>query len=133
MTTLQNKQLALLNETVAYYSEDTNRRCSNNERFCAYDPATVGKEGISEGCAVGRLLSPQLKKELDKKYPPISKPSGVHSIFEELPKSIQYYGKEFLTQLQSLHDQSFYWDHNALSVAGKREIENIKKCFGLTK
>lgn len=132
MTTLQNKQLALLNETVAYYSEDTNRRCSK-DKLCAYDPATAGKEGISEGCAIGRLLSPQLKKELDKKYTSASKPSGVPSIFEELPKSIQYYGKEFLTRLQSLHDQSIYWDHNALSVAGKREIESFKKCFGLTK
>lgn len=132
MKTLQNKQLALLNETVAYYSEDTNRRC-DTEHICAYDPATVGKEGISEGCAIGRLLSPQLKKELDKKYTSISKPSGVPSIFEELPKSVQYYGKDFLTQLQSLHDQPIYWDHNALSVVGKRVIESFKECFGLTK
>jgi len=131
MTTLQKKQLALLNETVAYYSEDVNRRCKNVTKGCAYDPATVGKEGISEGCAVGRLLSPRMKKQFDEKLVSNGIGMSVSTAWNRLPKRIQVYGEGFLSALQCLHDADVFWIITGFHEAREKEVEHIKNAFGL--
>lgn len=60
-------KLEFLEDTVKYYSENTNRRCVNNVIVgCYYSPENAGKIGISDGCAIGRHLKDSLKEKLDE-------------------------------------------------------------------
>lgn len=67
----------ILIDTLEYYGADENRYCKGL-RTCEYSPFTLGIEEISEGCAVGRLLTPELAILLDE--------NGVSSIEEIQPK-----------------------------------------------
>ena len=128
MNTLQKKQLALLNETVTYYSENPiERRCTANSGGCYYSPEKANKPN-SEGCAVGRLLTPELKAELDFQ---IGGDTSVEGVWHLLPNEIQVYGMDFLGELQLLHDVSDYWDDKGITKDGLRKVERIKSNFNL--
>ena len=128
MNTLQKKQLALLNETVTYYSENpTERRCTSIGGSCYYSPEKANKPK-SEGCAIGRLLTPELKAELDEQ---IVINTTVGGVWDSLPKEIQVYGMDFLGELQSLHDVSVYWDDKGITKDGLGKVERIKSNFNL--
>lgn len=120
--------LALLNETITHYSENVNRRCvtTNGEgRFkCKYSGTTI-ENSESDGCAIGRLLTPELRIELDTKYGDTI-PSGVEDIWEYLPDEIKGYGKAFLVDLQKLHDEISFWNNEGLTERGNFHVEAIK-------
>lgn len=99
-------------DTVKYYSRDTNRRCKKDR--CYYSPNSADKEGISEGCAIGRHLSPELQRKLDS-----LEDSGVayEHIFQLLPSSLQELGQEFLADVQCFHDADRFWN-------SKEDIKN---------
>ena len=128
MNTLQKKQLALLNETVTYYSKNPiERRCTSIGDSCYYSPEKANKPN-SEGCAIGRLLTPELKAELDEQIVINTSVTGVWNL---LPKKIQVYGMDFLGELQLLHDVSDYWDDKGITKDGLGKVERIKKDFNL--
>lgn len=120
--------LVLLNETITHYSENVNRRCvkTNGEGQikCKYSGTTI-ENAESDGCAVGRLLTPELRLELDAMCGD-EIPSGVTDIWGYLPDEIKAYGKSFLTSLQGLHDSIEYWNEEGLSDKGKKYAERIK-------
>lgn len=125
-TTLNEKRLALLEETAAHYNSDN--RCESGTS-CVYSPTTVGLEGKTEGCAIGR----KLPKELAIKFDEISKNNddmgGVishHSLFDLLPNELKDLGADFLTDLQQLHDLTWNWDATGLSSSGLEDVNNIK-------
>lgn len=129
METVKEKQLRILEETVEYYSQNPEeRRCVNSKNGkCYYHGKNAQKK--SEGCAVGRLLSNELQLELDENYTLNSKEdnSSVSGIFHNLPDDIKDLGKQYLHNLQQLHDQDFYWNNESgLSESGKLEYELIK-------
>jgi len=97
----------LLEDTVKYYSEDTNRRASN-ENGCSYrmnkDDGTIAK------CALGRLIPDnEYKVDLESK-PLIEVIKGC--------SSLRCYDQEFLIKLQSFHDDDDCWIENGLSLRG---------------
>ncbi len=134
MNAIQKRQLKLLNETVAYYSVDKNRRCAGSGG-CYYSPESVDKVGISDGCAIGRLLTPELRQVIDAMVR--SRGLGVNSyvdteyIFMLLPKRLQSLGREFLRDLQRLHDASTYWLDNGMSDTGLQFVKKIKMSYEL--
>jgi len=120
MTELQTKQLQLLNDTIAHFNS-TNR--AHQYGRCQYAPI----EGISVGCAIGRLIE---DKKLCAKFDKgMSK--TVNGIFGQLPKELQQYQKDFLNDLQSLHDDENNWESTGLTEQGFEEVVYIKKKFGL--
>lgn len=129
----KQERLALLDSTIAYYSENINRRCvmtnSEGDVKCKYSGTTIGNEE-SEGCAIGRLLTPELRQQLDAQCGD-DVPSGVTDIWDYLPEDIKSYGKLFLASLQHLHDGNGYWDINGLSEDGVNYADDIKKRFCL--
>src|SRR4051812_25883876 len=61
-------QKEFLLDTLEYYTTDVNRRCVSTHDACFYSAINAGKEGISDGCAIGRHLpSEEVKLQLDGK------------------------------------------------------------------
>lgn len=114
MTKLQKAQLAFLEETVAYYSEDPTRRATlNSYGACAY----ITKDGRK--CAIGRHITNFYK---------IENGDSIHSadIMRRLPRRIQNLGNLLLTSVQALHDLKDNWTDIGLSLAGETAVKSIK-------
>lgn len=127
--TLKEKRGQFLVDTIAYYSKDVKRRCTSGIT-CAYSPKSVGKEGISEGCAIGRHMTPANQVKADA-YAEFNN-SSVDKIDEKLiPKKLINLGIPFLVQMQRLHDASQNWDEDGLTVIGKQKVGDIVEEFGL--
>lgn len=123
-------QEQFLLDTVEYYSTDTNRRCvSSNNGGCKYSPVNAHKEGISEGCAIGRHLSPELQLKLDNRVGGTS--VAYDGIFEQLPEWMKELTQDFLRKIQSLHDSDEYWNEKGLSLNGKEKLKEIIIRFSL--
>ncbi len=121
MEAITKRRIEVLNDTINHYN--LNNR-SNKGVDCTYFPAHEG----SEGCAVGRLIKDkELCKELDK--PNGATGSGVSGIFDKLPEDVKFLGKNFLRDLQHLHDEKLNWVESGLSHRGLEEVKIIIKNF----
>ncbi len=113
--TLQEKRLAFLNDTLAYYEADPairrNAALGDNTGFgnyaeCTYAPRHAG----TEGCAIGRHLPLELAKQFD--HNPHDTSVGNTVIFNQLPDVLKELGKVFLGDMQRLHDRPWLWLDN---------------------
>jgi hypothetical protein len=122
MTELQQKQLAFLEETVAFYN--LGNRCVQGDGVtCRYH--IDGKDG----CAIGRRIADkELCKHLDK-----FENTGVleRRVYDLLPESLKELGQSFLSKVQQLHDTSFYWTKTGISATGEERVIEIKEMYGL--
>lgn len=125
MKTLQTRRAVVLQDTIQYYSQDPDGRRCSDDNSCSYSPNTLGIEATSEGCAVGRLLSAELREELDRDFE--GKSVGHDLLFRTLPKEVQELGLVFLLKLQNLHDSDVYWDSKGLSKVGEEEVQRIEE------
>src|SRR5687768_8359822 len=124
----------LLQSTVDYYSVDPKtRRCIDATGDCTYSPKTTGRPE-SEGCAIGRHLSPEIQEYFDS----ISHSVTIHEIFkkpklkEKLPDWMQQMDATFLRGVQSLHDDNLFWvSDGGLTNAGVEYIRHLQFRFGL--
>jgi len=123
----------LLQSTIDYYSSDTNRRCVKYGLSCKYSPKLTNKEDMSEGCAIGRFLKPDVQELFDNLVR-----SGIMTLFgnEEfkslLPDWMQKMNPLFLGKIQSLHDSENNWNiDEGLSLIGKGYVKEIIKEFNL--
>lgn len=122
--TQKERRLAVLKDTVEYYSADpVGRRCNIGSR-CRYSPKSIMKPS-SEGCGIGRLVPPSKAEYYDMKYPSL----GVLAIYEadDLPKYVRDLGIGFLIELQGLHDSIFNWNTEGLTPSGKLAVERIEE------
>lgn len=106
----------IVEETIAYYSEDVNRRNYDEKKGqCMY--YTNGKT-----CAVGRCLeNPELfSKEADGAEIFIRKWGA--NIFKEEYRGHDY---SFWKELQDLHDSDHYWSETGINEIGKEYAEDI--------
>lgn len=128
MSTIKEKQLAFLEETVNHYNS-TNRCVNTSNGECYYHPATLDLEGVSQGCAIGRHLDPELAKRLDIEFNRV--PVSDDKVFVLLPDNLKELGEEFLSHIQLLHDTDPYWNTTGLSKQGEIFVDRIKEQFGL--
>ncbi len=121
--TLKEKQLEVLNSTIKYFNIN-NRSTTNSEGgSCWYHP----QYGGTEGCAIGRLVK---DKALCKKLDTLGSIGAGHA-FLYLPHYLKDLTKEFLTEIQDLHDSSTNWNKSGLSERGRIALEKIKIKFNL--
>lgn len=130
-------ELELLEDTIKYYSENTDRRCIS-KKGCYYSPITVNKVGISEGCAIGRHLDKDFALEIDKMDSDENflGDSGITSVMyimlkddenkSKFPDWMLTMNQDFLTEIQALHDDNLYWDKNGLTQEGFEYVKQIK-------
>lgn len=86
-------RIEVLNDTIKYFWGSKERQCVANGT-CQYKATET-----SEGCAIGRLLTPELAASLDQNLGVVN-----DKIFNKLPLSLQSLGQDFLSMLQDLHD-----------------------------
>lgn len=123
MKATKEDMIWLLNDTVEYYSENTKRRCQGEAGGCFYNPASVGLEHISDGCAIGRWMTPVQKQSADAW---LGGTVGVSELPPELmPEKLKKYSIKFLSAIQNLHDSNLNWDERGLTRYGEREVNDI--------
>lgn len=116
-----------LEDTIAYYSEDVNRRCIKGTK-CLYSPLNADKKGISKGCAIGRHLDEELQLTLDDAdYTAVDG----DEVFDSLPTWMQDLGQDFLYDVQRLHDLKNYWSDKGLSSDGLKFVEITKQKYDI--
>tara|TARA_R110000751_G_C13565254_1_gene457960 strand:- start:275 stop:667 length:393 start_codon:yes stop_codon:yes gene_type:complete len=108
----------LLENTIAFYSEDVTRRAfDEGAGVCMYHTAD------GRNCAIGR----ELKNPSTFGVATDSVDEGVGSLalMIELPKRLSSMGAYFLTDIQMLHDKDSYWDVDGLTDRGKGKVNSI--------
>lgn len=116
------KKIALLEDTVKHFSEDPQRRCFDPiDGVCTYSP-NLETNSLSSGCAIGRLLSDELRKQFDDQFGSLDVRG-----FRKLPTEIKGYGLKLLVELQNLHDIKEHWTIDSLTEKGLYKVEQIKK------
>lgn len=119
-------QKEFLLDTIAYYSEDTERRCVT-EDGCYYSPLTINNKK-SDGCAIGRWLDPNVAVNLDSLG---CKPVINYVVTSVLPEKLLKLGVDFLKDIQELHDEDTYWYSDGLSRYGKNKVNSIIDTWNL--
>ncbi len=117
MKTIQERRLEILKW------EKENRNATNRSirnTSCAYSGEI--------GCAVGRLIE---DKDLCARLDGLEY-SGVFltPVFNQLPENIKELGKEFLDDLQKLHDRSCNWTVYGLSDWGNTFMAELESKWG---
>ena len=107
-------------DMLEYYCVDPfNRRCASyDDGQCKYYPTHEG----TEGCAIGRHLSPELAKKLDRYTSSYTSASIDQVDITLLPNKLRLLGIEFLANVQNLHDTAEFWEEKGLSLRGKKYI-----------
>jgi hypothetical protein len=98
----------ILVDTLEYYSGHPERMCGSNSK-CSYNPATIGKEEFTEGCAIGRLIDKNLAAKLDEENTAITSEITLEEIeaysepaYKKIKDNI-----DFFADLQDLHDKGY--------------------------
>jgi len=121
-----------LQNMLNYYCADPlARRCVSISGGCKYSPVSINKL-TSEGCAIGRHLSPDVQIKFDNQIC-----AGIEDILDKkylkelMPKWMQNMNEDFLSDSQALHDMNIFWDDKGLSNEGISRVEEIIKKFDL--
>src|SRR5688500_14111230 len=102
-----NKEDFLL-DMLEYYVGHPDRRCVSSGGGCFYSPINAGKQGISEGCAFGRHLEPELQLELDGSGT-VSSIALRSDKWILVPQWLKNLEVGFLYRIQTLHDDGNNW------------------------
>lgn len=107
----------LLNNTIKRYNIET--RSTDGSR-CKY------LNNDDRRCAIGIELNKPLARRLD-----MIEPNGVinDEVFKLLPKRLKKMGKDFLSEVQVLHDNRQYWTEEGLSRQGEFRVSEIRSKF----
>lgn len=100
----------LLQNTIDYYWGLPERQCIDSSGTCMYSAI-----GTSDGCAIGRHIDPILSAKLDELNHTDTTIGNPH-VFDSLPIWLQKFGKDFLVELQHLHDLDFLSNCNDEAV-----------------
>lgn len=124
----------ILNETIQYYSEDTNRRAVKRTTDGTLLNCMYNTENGNH-CAIGRCLKDKHKeKGLDFKGNH-EDAWGLNEMYGMLDNILEekYHGHvlEFWEMLQNLHDTDANWNEHGLTLEGEEYVQNIKSRFHL--
>lgn len=113
-------KLEIINETVAYYSEDPRRRAFSG-MSCRY----ITRDG--KMCAFGRCeVDPNINEEADVR-------GRFRDRFElmDVALKIEYRGHQisFWEDIQRLHDNKSHWNESGLSDSGMIHVQILKEKY----
>lgn len=116
MKTIQERRLEILKWEKE--NRTSQNRAINNSLACLYSGEI--------GCGVGRLIE---DKDLCARLDSLGGAAGVcnHLVFEQLPENVKELGRDFLMDLQKLHDDGHYWTPDGLSDDGNDFITVLEE------
>lgn len=118
----------IIADTIVYYGTDTSRRCIGKGGQCYFTAKQAGlPETQTEGCAVGRLMSPAQKAEVEAR--------SINDTVEALPPNVV---PEALSNcdfslilgdaLQDIHDRGYHWDNTGMGLTSLGEDSILRIC-----
>jgi hypothetical protein len=118
MKTIKERRLEIL-------KWEKENRTSKNRAIEFFSNGTCLYSG-EIGCGVGRLIE---DKDLCARLDSLRGGAGVcnHSVFEQLPENVKELGRDFLMNLQKLHDDGHYWTPDGLSDDGNDFITVLEE------
>lgn len=116
---MPKSKIEILAETVAYYSEDVNRRAYNKIGGCEY----VTDDGRM--CAFGRCMIDPVNIPLPIPGRSVMNQPSYIDINEWLKPEYQGYDKNFWYQIQALHDIPQFWDTKGLTDKGYWQVIDL--------
>lgn len=108
----------VINDTVAFYSEDTSRRSFVGEGFhqrCKYN----GPDG--KKCAFARFVDGTVDESLEGK----SAGDVIENGIKLKPEVAHIEDIPFWNGIQGLHDYGRFWDDKGLTEKGKKMVEQL--------
>lgn len=123
---LKKRMQEFLEETVRHYNSKNRSTIRGTE--CVYIPQDSSE---SEGCAIGRKLTPEYKELIIKNK--LNTNCNVINLFKRLGKPEYFKGmpEHFLIRVQGLHDCEDYWNSKGLSDEGIDRLHDTIKLFHL--
>lgn len=117
MKTIQERRLEFITTELQPYIDNPSLRAINSKGLCVYLDKTTGNK-----CLVGK----QIPKEKYKEEFEDESLYGSDKVWESLPEEIKELGREFLSELQHLHDSSKFWSPE-FNKEGKTYLEETIK------
>ena len=114
--------LEIIDETVAFYSEDPSRRAFKNGN-CIYQ-ATNGNK-----CAIGRCMNEAGLQQFGNSNDSVDS-LGLDEPLDTFLQE-QYHGQNsnFWGELQTFHDMPRNWNSSGITTQGIQEAQNLKTTF----
>jgi hypothetical protein len=111
-------------DIVVTYFNSTNRGIDDFNLYCYYLSPTGTK------CAIGIFLNDNLCEQLniEAEGTAVNNPE----IFKKLPSKLQKLSKNFLVDMQLLHDAPDFWNEKGITELGKEKATDIAKRYNLT-
>lgn len=131
MTPAKWQQFNMLQDVISHFATNPDElRSSLCDSTCTYYP-NLKLSPKSIGCAIGIYLNWKTAKELDN-----LEQTSIHCILDNkhktiLPLWMQKMNKNFLSDIQALHDDEYHWNSEGLAENGKRYIKTICDKFNL--
>jgi hypothetical protein len=124
-TRTKAEALKLIDETVAYYAADPQRRRAKDNSGCSYE-TDDGRR-----CAVGRCLQDPRYIQIVVVTPlacsALPDRMQASTLDELLKPEYRGYPEELWRLLQRLHDSTVYWNTNGLTLTGRERVDTIKE------
>lgn len=95
---------------------------SNNRALSAKGNCIYQKTDVSEGCAIGRKLTPDEKRCIGFFAGSIASLCSNYIV----PSYWGRFSITFLMRLQDLHDTAVYWSDKGLNEQGQKQVDDIK-------
>lgn len=121
------KMESILEDTIKYFN--IKNRCGEKHKVCRYSPVTVGKEGITEGCAIGRLFDEESKLILDKMQGGSWAQITLREENIPLIDPFMIKNKSFFARLQFLHDDGRNWNEEGINEKGIETVSEIRNAY----
>ncbi len=132
MMTIQEARLQFLNDVVFYYGSNINRRAIEGPSYCSI---ARYKTDNGKKCPIGRLIKDHHKPEElfgSVKHLKRETDNGVvnECIEKYIPMDVYLLGKNFLNEIQSLHDEDSNWfETGGLTSTGSEKYNYIVKNY----
>ena len=117
----------IIDDMVAFYSKDINRRATTTDKHGDYQCLYYMKEGRKvKMCAVGRCLKRGEAKNLSEScfWEESYESSGLE--MKDFQPKYRFNNDRFWSKLQDLHDTDRYWDTKGLTAPGEDMVKIMK-------
>ena len=119
-------KIEIINETLAFYSEDPSRRAVTSTA-CHYYHKTAN--GIEKKCSVGRCMTDQSILEDGLERGPIYELVNQRNVDDILKPEYQGHPVDFWSDLQRFHDNDGYWTKDGISKDGVIACQNLLETY----